>query len=55
MYCHTHSKSLDQPGKVANPVRGQLNRIRHDKSSLKELQSVMTLSLFQVALLYVLV
>ena len=22
----THSKSMDQPGKVANPARGQLNR-----------------------------
>ena len=22
----THSKSKDQPGKVANPARGQLNR-----------------------------
>ena len=22
---HTHSKSMDQPGKVANPARGQLN------------------------------
>ena len=21
-----HSKSMDQPGKVANPARGQLNR-----------------------------
>ena len=26
MYCHTYSKSMDQPGKVANPARGQLNR-----------------------------
>ena len=28
MYCHTymHSKSMDQPGKVVNPARGQLNR-----------------------------
>ena len=26
MYSHTHSKSMDQPGKVANPARGQLNR-----------------------------
>ena len=26
MYGHTHSKSTDQPGKVANPARGQLNR-----------------------------
>ena len=23
---HTHSKSINQPGKVANPARGQLNR-----------------------------
>ena len=22
----TYSKSMDQPGKVANPARGQLNR-----------------------------
>ena len=26
MYGHTRSKSMDQPGKVANPARGQLNR-----------------------------
>ena len=26
MYGHTSSKSMDQPGKVANPARGQLNR-----------------------------
>ena len=26
MYVHTYSKSMDQPGKVANPARGQLNR-----------------------------
>ena len=25
MYGHTLSKSMDQPGKVANPARGQLN------------------------------
>ena len=25
-YGHTYSKSKDQPGKVANPARGQLNR-----------------------------
>ena len=24
--CHTHSKSMDQRGKVANPARGQLNK-----------------------------
>ena len=26
MYGPTYSKSMDQPGKVANPARGQLNR-----------------------------
>ena len=26
MYGHMYSKSMDQPGKVANPARGQLNR-----------------------------
>ena len=26
MYGHVYSKSMDQPGKVANPARGQLNR-----------------------------
>ena len=26
MYSHTCSKSMDQPGKVANPAHGQLNR-----------------------------
>ena len=26
MYGHTYSKSKDQPDKVANPARGQLNR-----------------------------
>ena len=26
MYSHTYSKGMDQPGKVANPARGQLNR-----------------------------
>ena len=26
IYGHTYSKSMDQPGKVANPARGQLNR-----------------------------
>ena len=29
MYGHTHSKSMDQPGKVANPARGQLSREKH--------------------------
>ena len=26
MYGHTYSKSMNQPGKVANPARDQLNR-----------------------------
>ena len=26
MFRHTYSKSIDQPGKVASPARGQLNR-----------------------------
>ena len=26
MYGHKYSKSVDQPGKVVNPARGQLNR-----------------------------
>ena len=26
MYGHTYSKSMDQPGKVASPARGRLNR-----------------------------
>ena len=26
MVTHTYSKSMDQPGKVANPTPGQLNR-----------------------------
>ena len=26
MYGHTYSNSMDQPGKVASPARGQLNR-----------------------------
>ena len=26
LYGHTYSRSKDQPGKVANPARGQLNR-----------------------------
>ena len=25
MYGHTYSKSMNQPSKVANPARGQLN------------------------------
>ena len=30
MYGHTCSKSMDRPGKVANPARGQLNRENED-------------------------
>ena len=26
MYGHTYRKSKDQPGKIAKPARGQLNR-----------------------------
>ena len=26
LYGHTYSESMDQPRKVANPARGQLNR-----------------------------
>ena len=26
LHGHTYSKSMDQPGKVANPARGKLNR-----------------------------
>ena len=26
LYGHTYSKSMDQPGKVANPARGQLQQ-----------------------------
>ena len=26
VYGHTYSKRIDQPGNVANPVGGQLNR-----------------------------
>ena len=29
---HTYSKSMDQPGKVANPARGQLNREEKENS-----------------------
>ena len=32
MYGHTYSKSMDQPGKVANPALGQLNREIRDIS-----------------------
>ena len=34
MYGHIYSKSKDQPGKVANPARGQLNRENEYFSSL---------------------
>ena len=30
MYDHTYSKSMDQPGKVASPARGQLNRKKRE-------------------------
>ena len=30
MYSQTQSKSMDQPDKVANPARGQLNRENED-------------------------
>ena len=33
MYGHTYSKSMDQPAKVANPARGQLNRENNDPLS----------------------
>ena len=26
LYGHTYSKSMDQPGEVANPARGRLNK-----------------------------
>ena len=26
MYGHTYRKNMDQPGKVANPARGQVNK-----------------------------
>ena len=32
MYSHTYSKSMDQPSKVANPARGQLNREENEYS-----------------------
>ena len=34
MYGHTSSSSKDQPGKVANPARGQLNRESYTHSTL---------------------
>ena len=33
MYGHTYSKSMDQPGKVARPARGQLNRRKKNSLS----------------------
>ena len=30
MYGHTYSKSKDQPGKVANPARGQLKSTENE-------------------------
>ena len=27
MYGHAYGKSMDQPGKIVNPDRGQLNRV----------------------------
>ena len=35
MYGHTYSKSMDQPRKVANLARGQLNRERKRKSLIR--------------------
>ena len=35
MYGDTYSKSMEQPGKVANPDRGQLNREEKKKSCLR--------------------
>ena len=34
MYGHTYTKSMDQPRKVANPARGQLNR-ENEKFSVR--------------------
>ena len=34
MYGHTYIKSMDQPGKVTNPARGQLNRTGETNISL---------------------
>ena len=44
MYGHTYSKSMDQPGKVANPERGQLPMWRRDwpKQTLNNLQPMIT-------------
>ena len=38
MYGHTYSKSMHQPGKVANPARGQLNR-ENEYSTLRRIWS----------------
>ena len=34
MYGHTYSKCMDQPGKVAHPARGQLNKEKFSLSAL---------------------
>ena len=36
MYGHTYSKSMDQPGKVVNPARGQLNRENCPEADIPE-------------------
>ena len=36
MYGHTYSKSMDQPGNVANPARGQLNRENCPEADIPE-------------------
>ena len=41
---HTYSKSMDQPGKVANPARGQLNR-ENVPSRVSPLISILRLNL----------
>ena len=33
MYSHTYSKSMDQPGKVASPARGQLKQVKFPLSA----------------------
>ena len=33
MYGHTYSKSMEQPGEVANPDRGELNREEKENPS----------------------
>ena len=37
LYGHTYSKSINEPGKVANPARGQPNREKKIYSSLSAL------------------